>query len=151
MKNLIPHFTIVIIGIIGAFVWGVWGFLGGLVVGYIITLLFGLSLIKISGGILPRKVRKETARNFLDLNLPWLRQRIPLQFRGNELPYIENLLEKIAKKAAIVGPATASGMSYGEFELAVESIAAEEKNSNVIEIVEKLWEFIKHTWYSTSV
>ena len=60
-----PQITILIIAIMGAFVDGITGFFVWGICGYIGVLAFGLLLNLLSGGVLPKKVRDETAKDFI--------------------------------------------------------------------------------------
>lgn len=147
MKYLIHFYTIAAIGVIGMVMWGFWGLLSGLVVGYILVSLFGQALLSLSGGILPRKIRQKTAQEFLSLNVEWLEHRMPDHDKGGDAEFIEHLLEKVFLKAAVIGPWASSGMSYAEVASAVEILKSEEDNPNVIEILDRLWLFLEYHWW----
>ena len=67
MDTKILRVLIAVLAILGLFVGGLKGFLLGVVVGYVFSLLFGLVLTFLSGGLLLRRVRRDTAMNFIAL------------------------------------------------------------------------------------
>lgn len=145
MKNLLPHFTIGLLAVTGLLWKGVWGGVIGLVGGYVVVTLFGLLLVAASGGILPRKARQDTASSFCEENADQLREIIPEGHEGREAEYIEKLLERIIRKATVIGPSTSSGMSFAEVAAAVKLIEDEEPNAR--EAIERLWMLIQRDWY----
>jgi hypothetical protein len=67
----LPYFIIALFGLTGLIIGGIFGggILGltvGLIGGYIIVSLIGIFLSKLDGGILPKKVRKQTASKFVE-------------------------------------------------------------------------------------
>jgi len=147
MKNMVPHFTIAALALVGLIWKGVWGFVIGLVGGYVAVVIFGLVLTAASGGLLPKKVRKETARNFCTENADQLLELIPPGHEGKEAEFIERLLERIFHKAAIIGPSTSSGMSFGEVDAAVQIIKEEVDDPRERETIDVLWDFVQREWY----
>jgi len=148
MKNLIPHFTIAVIGIVGLLFGGLTGLVVGLVGGYILVTLFGLILFKVSGGILPKKVRIETSKKFvIDYDsLFW--EVMPDASFDEKVDYIENLLEQIIRRAATQAPDTHSGMSYHDVDSIIDSVIDEEKNPEKREIIISFWHYLIEEWYS---
>ncbi len=126
---------------------GVWGFVLGLPVGYALVSVFGIVLVKASGGLLPRKIRRKTAREFVEEYYEYLDERIPSDWRGRHVEFIEKLLEDIFRKAAVVGPAISTGTSYLEVMAAVESLREETEDEPTVEIIDQLWEYITVEWY----
>lgn len=147
MKNLVPHFTIAAFALVGLIWKGVLGFAIGLIGGYVAVTIFGLVLTASSGGLLPRKIRKETAKNFCTENAHRLRRLIPLEHEGRETEFIERLLERIFRKATVIGPSTSSGMSFGEVDAAVQIIKEEVDDPKEKETIDLLWGFIQREWY----
>jgi len=147
IRRFLPQIAIVLIGLIGFIIWGLWGLIGGLVGGYIVVSLFGLILVAVSGGILPQKARKQAAREFYARYAQWLVTKIPDNFRGQEIQYIEKLLERIYKKAAVIGPFSSSGMSLAEVTTAVDIIKNEESSQSVVDIVDHLYDYLVDEWY----
>ncbi len=142
-----PYLAILLVAVIGAFFWGVWGFVLGLPVGYALVSVFGIVLVKASGGLLPRKIRRETAREFVEEYYEYLDERIPSDWRGRHVEFIEKLLEDIFRKAAVVGPAISTGTSYLEVMAAVENLREETEDEPTVEIIDQLWEYITVEWY----
>jgi hypothetical protein len=62
---MIPQYTILAIAVIGTFIDGIAGFFVWGVFGYIGVMAFGLLLNFLSGGLLPRKAKEETAADFI--------------------------------------------------------------------------------------
>ena len=96
---MIPYLLIALLAIIGLFLWGLKGLVIGGVVGHIFSLLFGLILKLLSGGLLPRKVRRETARNFMALHPDLVRAAYPHLDESQSLRAVERAADSIFRKA----------------------------------------------------
>lgn len=62
---MIPYILLIIIVVLSTYFFGVQGFFTGLVTGYCVILVIGWILSLLQGGMLPRKVRDETATDFV--------------------------------------------------------------------------------------
>ncbi len=148
IKNSIPWVIIVILGVISFFIWGIVGLIIGLICGYFIVSALGILLIKASGGILPRDVRINTAKEFYMENAEFVDQRIRSEYKANPCKFVEILLENIYKKAATIGSAAQSGFSLGEARAAYEYVLQTENDGDTRQIMEKLWHYLEQKWYS---
>lgn len=63
---MFPYILLIGSVVLFTYKWGVAGFFGGLVVGYSAIVVIGLMVGLISGGMVPRKVRDETATDFIN-------------------------------------------------------------------------------------
>lgn len=148
----LPYFIIALFGLTGLIIGGIFGgeILGltvGLIGGYIIVLLTGIFLCKLDGGILPKKVRKQTASKFAEQYDPLIITIFPNATKDEKILHIENLLEIIFKKSSITASNTHSGVSYQDVENILDTIIEQEHDLKKKELIIKLWDFLKQEWY----
>ena len=101
---MLPQLTIVAIGFIGAALYGVAGFFGFLVVGWVVVLLRGLLLRLIQGGGIPKKVKDETLTDFMSDHPTLISDAFPELSPFEAKKKLEALIEDIAKLAARTNP-----------------------------------------------
>lgn len=101
---MLPYFVMLIIAIIGAFVSGLAGFFIWGIVGVIGVIAFGYILNFFSGGALPRKVRDETATDFIACNPDLIKSAFPSNTPYEAKKHIETLLNRMMERATINNP-----------------------------------------------
>lgn len=101
---MLPYFTMLIIAIIGAVVNGLAGFFIWGIAGIIGVIAFGYLLNWFSGGALPRKVRDETATDFIACNPELIKSAFPSNTPYEAKKHIETLLNSMMERAAINNP-----------------------------------------------
>jgi hypothetical protein len=147
MFLLRPSVLMMVLAIVGFVAWGIKGSIIGLAAGYALAFLLGQMLIMAEDGILPKEVRKITAKAFIDKHSDYVSARMPPKYSGNSQRFVEDLLERLYKRAAIVGPSSSSGYSQLEAEVALESIKEEEQDRKIVEVFDALWAFLVESWY----
>ena len=78
---------------------GLTGLIVGAIGGYVFNLLFGSVLTLFSGGLLPRKVRKQTAFSFIRLHPELTRSIFPNASESALQKSVERSIERIFKRA----------------------------------------------------
>jgi len=96
---MIPYLGIGVAALVGLFGWGLKGLLIGAIGGWGFSLLFGSILTLFSGGLLPRKVRKETAIYFITLHPELARNAFPNTSEAGLQKSVERSIESIFKRA----------------------------------------------------
>lgn len=148
MFLLRPSVLMIVLAIAGFVAWGIPGSIVGIAAGYALAFLLGQILIMTQGGILPKGVRKITAKAFIEKHTDYISARIPARYGGNSQRFVEDLLERLYRGAAVVGPSSSSGFSQLEAEVALESIKEEEQDKKIVEVYDALWPFLVDSWYS---
>lgn len=119
-----PYIIIGIFAIIGLLIWGIKGLLIGGTLGYIITVLSGLALIGISGGFLPRKIRKAIAIKFIQNYSDIVEEVYPNIGDAERQKKIEKEIEQVIKTSVELSPAgdPIGGLRLGDIQIAVSSL-----------------------------
>ncbi len=148
---MLPKLIVLTIAIVGAFVHGivgffVWGFLG-----YIAIIAIGWILTFFSGGLLPKKLKDETVRDFIASYPDLVKKAYPENNVGQSSQSISILLETMYKKAIENNPSSNMNVAISkEFFLPQ---AMEVANSQVTEelkdLSHQLINFLKchRLWY----
>lgn len=148
---MVPHITILIIAIIGAFVHGFIGFFVWGLVGFLGVIALGFILRKLSGGILPRKVRDETATDFIAIYPDLIAKAYPTFTPYQAKERVAALLDEMMKKATINNPSPNLSVA-GNPEVFLPSAVqvAEEQPTDVAkELAQELVVFVRthRLWY----
>jgi len=148
---MVPQMTILAIAIIGAFVDGVAGFFIGGVCGLIGVLVIGWLLNIFSGGVVPRKVRDETAADFIAQFPELIKRAYPGESAYEAKQKVASLLDGMMKKAIINNPSAHLDVALSPqvfFESALE-VAEEQPNKELKELAHELIAFVKNhrLWY----
>lgn len=144
-----PLVTILIFAVIGFLIHDIVGLVVGTVVGWGFSMLIGIAATAWSGGLLPRKVRKETACLFYMNHQPTVDVCIKSMTEAEKIRLIEGLLERVFRRATGAAPlrSKSMGMSPPEINEAARQEAAEEQDPNVREIILLLKDHIIQTMY----
>ena len=94
-----PHLVIGILALVGLFGWGLKGLILGAIAGFVFNLLFGSLLTMLSGGLLPRKLRKQTASRFIILYPELAQNVIPNTSERSLQKSVERSIEAIFKRS----------------------------------------------------
>jgi hypothetical protein len=97
---MIPYVAIGIVALIGLFGWGLKGLIVGAITGYVFSVLLGLALVGISGGLLPRKVRQQTASSFIALHPDLVRSMFTNMSHSALQKAVEHSVESIFRRAS---------------------------------------------------
>ena len=144
-----PYIVILACAIIGLFLWGVKGLILGAILGYVLTVLFGLSLMGISGGILPRPVRRDTARSFLRSHPEIVEELFPDARPSERQKLLEQEIERIIRTGIKLSPALdpKGGYRSGDVQIAVDTLVEQEVDSLKKKLLVALGEHIQKEWY----
>lgn len=109
---MIPIVFIIAFGLVGFFIWGLKGLLSGFICGYLLALIIGYVAKSSSGGLLPRKIRKNVATNFINSHSNITKEVYP-NVGGEELSKaiekdVETIFQKSVEEFGSLG-----GQEYG--------------------------------------
>ena len=144
-----PLVTIVLCAVIGFTIHGAVGLVVGAAAGWLLSMLIGTIGTTVSGGLLPRKARRQTARLFYMNHQPKVDSCTEDMAEGEKLRLIEGLMERIFRRATVAAPllSKSMGMSRPEVDVAAKQEAAEEQDPNVRELILLLKVHILQTMY----
>lgn len=144
-----PLVTILIFAVIGFIIHDVVGLVVGAGIGWGISMLIGIAATIWSGGLLPRKARKETARIFYMNHQPTVDACFEGMAEVEKIRFIEDLLERVFRRATVAAPLASKSMGMTPIEIneAAKQEAAEEQDPNVREIILLVKEHIIQTMY----
>ena len=144
-----PLVTILIFAVIGFLIHDIVGLIVGAAVGWGLSMLIGIAATAWSGGFLPRKVRKKTARFFYMNQQPTVDACMEGMTEEEKIRFIEGLLERVFRRATAGAPMASKsmGLSPPEINEAARQEAAEEHDPDVQEIILLLKEHILNTMY----
>ena len=97
---MIPLLVIGVAALIGLFGWGLRGLIIGAVGGVVFNLALGSIFTLFSGGLLPRKVRKQTAAGFIVLHPDLVQSAFPDTSQTAIQKAVERCIEGIFRRAA---------------------------------------------------
>ncbi len=140
---MVPYVLIGIFAVIGLFLWGLWGLLGGAVVGFLIVMAISSLLFVKNRGYVPKKIKRESAEKFIQEYEDVVKKVYPDLSTQALQHQIESEIESIFFKAMTAG----SGPSSIEITTVVEEKIENSNSDNYIELLRLLLEHIKETMY----
>ena len=146
---LVPFIIIGIFGLIGLFIGRFYGLLIGVVGGYILVVFFGWIANRVSGGLLPRKVRRTTAINFLKLYSDVSKSTFPNLEEVGLIKEIEFQIERIYQTAVKLSPtmSPSGGWSLAEIQSVSDMLIKEESRPEMKELLGKLTLHLENELY----
>ncbi len=144
-----PYVTVILCAVVGYAIHGILGCVIGAGVGWCVSMVIGSIAFWISGGLLPRKARGQSAALFYMNHQPLVDSCIPGIGESEKLRLIEGLIERVFKRATIEAPMLSKtmGMSKRELEAAVMGETQDEPDPEVRKLLEALQEHILGTMY----
>ena len=97
---MLPYLVIGVAALIGLSGWGLKGFIIGAIGGVVVDFALGSLFTLFSGGLLPRKVRKQTASEFIALYADLVQSAFPDTSQTARQKTVEGCIERIFKRAA---------------------------------------------------
>lgn len=144
-----PVILIIIVAIIGFAIWGFKGLFIGAALGWFTSMAIGTVANLISGGLLPRGARRDTALSFIR-NYSNIVDSCTIDLsESKKLKFVESQIERIFRKATTNAPIASPtmGVSKPEILIATEQIALEETNENLRRLLLVLARHIEETMY----
>ena len=97
---MVPYLVIGVAALLGLFGWGLKGLILGAIGGWLFTLLLGAALLLFSGGLLPRKERKQVASRFIAIHRDLARSAFPGESERELQRAVERYIEGIFRRAS---------------------------------------------------
>ena len=146
---MVPHLVIGIAALVGLFGWGFKGLIVGAAGAFVLAMVLGLVFTVFSGGLLPRKVRKNTASSFIALHDKLVSAAFPNTSQAEHQRSIERCLEKIFKRAATDNKSMnlEAGMDRSAIQAAAAALVAEEQRSEMKALFASLEQHIEREMY----
>lgn len=146
---MIPYLVIGVSALIGLLGWGLKGLILGAVGGWILNMVFGTVLMLASGGLVPRKVRKQAASRFIALYGDLARGAFPDALESALQKSVERSIEAIFKRAASDNRSMDlnAALSRAAIQDAAGALIAEEQGSEMRTFLIKLEEHIEREMY----
>jgi len=147
---MVPYIVIGIAALVGLFGWGLKGLIVGAVGGWVFNMALGLVLTLFSGGLLPRKVRKQAASSFIALHGAMIQRAFPNKTQPQLLRSIEERIEAIFKRASIDNKSMnlEAGMDRGAIQAAAAALVAEEQQGEMKDLIAALEQHIERELYA---
>ncbi len=148
---MVPYVTILAIAIIGGFVHGIAGFFIWGVCGLVGVLAVGWALNFFSGGLLPRKVRDESATDFIAQYSDLVKRAYPTSTPYEAKQKVAELLDSMMKRATAKNPSLhldVAGSPDVFFPSALQ-VAEEQPTAELKELAQELISFVRshRLWY----
>ena len=146
---MVPYLVIGVAALIGLFGWSLKGLIVGAVGAFVLNMLLGVVLTLFSGGLLPRKVRKETASSFITLHNELIHSAFPNTSQIQLQKLIEGRIEKIFKRANIDNKSMnlEAGVDRTAIQAAVVVLISEEQRSEMKTLLASLEQHIEREMY----
>ena len=143
-----PKAWIAIAALVGLIYRGVPGVLIGAVLGFIVTIVFGLLVNAFSGGAVPRGVRRALVTNVLADDPETVRRAFP-GLEGNDLfRAIEDEVERIIRKAVTLSPSHQAIYSQVVVLSAAVLVAEEKPDPAYQALIRTIAARLRQDWYS---
>lgn len=148
---MVPFALIILVAGTGAFVVGVSGFFVGGGVGFVSVMMIGWIVGKVQGGMLPRRVRDETATDFVAEYPELIKSAYPKLSGYQAKEEIGKLLDSMFQKANSDNHSI-DVTNAGDPDVFIPSalqIARDQQSEIGVELAEKLVRFVErhHLWY----
>lgn len=146
---MIPYLVIGIAALIGLLGWGMEGLIFGAIGGFIFSPIFGSLLTLCSGGLLPRKVRKQTAARFMALYPDLVQRAFPNTPETERQELVEGFIEGIFKRSVIDSKSMhmEAGWNRNAIQDATAKLIAEEQHPDMKTFLASLEQYIEQEMY----
>lgn len=149
-----PYVFILIAAVIGGYLHGVAGFFLWGVIAHGSLLLVGMVLQKVSGGIIPRSVRLQTAKDFVAARGELVSVAWPLHSALEQMRKIDDLLETMYRRAITECKSFHLSASDGleHFVSSANLVVAEQKSDATRTVAKALVDFLLDhpLWYGNA-
>lgn len=142
-----PKALIVAAALIGLIGWGGKGLIIGGVTGLVASVLVGVIVRRISGGMMPRKVRKELVEGVAIRHPEVVEAAYPDIPKTEWYDALEDDAEAIAQKAVELAPSHEMVWSEGNIIRAIQELTAEQETEEARALYECMGKEIVRTWY----
>jgi len=146
---MVPYLVIGVATLIGLFGWGLKGLILGAIGGWLFNLLLGGILLLFSGGLVPRKVRKQATRRFIVIHRDLARSAFPDAAERELQRAVERYIEGIFKRASIDNKSMDldAGWDRAAIQAAAAALIAEERRPEIKSFLTALEEHIEKEMY----
>lgn len=140
---MIPWYTVLLIAVMGAIYGGITGFVIGGVAGYLLVIVFSLGLKKINGGVIPSRVRDETATDFIASHPELVTLAFPDMSPYQAKKRVGLILENIAQKSLALDPSINCDVNPFYFVISARAIEQEETKQEIKDLIRGLLAFLR--------
>lgn len=146
---MIPYLVIGVAALIGLFGWGITGLVIGGIGAFVFNMIFGWVLRLISGGLLPRRMRREVAVNFIASDAQLVEAACPGLTGAQRLKYVETAIERIFRRAIVDNPSMnlEAGWTHEAVEAATMALVDQESRPEMKAFLIALWRRIEQDMY----
>jgi len=147
---VIPLVVIGVAALIGLFGWGLKGLIIGAVGGLVFNLALGSIFTLFSGGLLPRKIRKQTATGFIVLHPDLVQSAFPDASQTAIQKAVERCIEGIFRRAAKDNRSMdqAASLDRDAIQAAACVLIASEQRPEMKSLLASLLQYIEREMYS---
>ena len=146
-----PKAWIAAAAVVGLLVGGGRGLVLGAAAGLVLTLVLGLAVRAVSGGSVPRRVRRDLATNVLAEDPESVRRAFPGVSGEALVRALEEEIEQIARTAITVSPSHRDIFAEGVMRAALRRRLVEEADPARQEMLRVLGERLLRDWYGTAM
>lgn len=140
---MVPYYTILIFAMIGAFNNGIIGFIIWGCISHLSVIILSYFLQKINGGIVPKKIRDETATDFIEVNSDLIKATYPDMSLYQVKELVASMLDNIVRKALTIDPSLKAYPSPHMFFLAALEIVEEQPTEPEKKMAKFFVEFLR--------
>jgi hypothetical protein len=147
---MLPYLVIGVAALIGLFGWGLKGLIIGAIGGVVFNLALGSLFTLFSGGLLPRKVRKQTACGFIVLHPDLVQSAFPDTSQTALQKAVERCVERIFKRAGTDNKSMnlEASLDRDAIQSAAFALIAEEQRPEMKAFFASLLQYIDREMYS---
>ncbi|MBM4134126.1 MAG: hypothetical protein FJ245_10190 [Nitrospira sp.] len=144
---MIPYLVIGIAALIGLVGWGLPGALLGGFLAWAANMLIGAVAWLVDRGAIPRKIREQTATEFLDIYRVMAAEVYPGLSRTAMQKAIESEIERIARTAMEEAAAWQTGLEHDLLKTAADKLVQQEAVPLRRELINSLAMYLERRWY----
>lgn len=145
-----PKALIVVAAIIGLIGWGGRGLLIGAVGGFLLTVVIGVIVRRVSGGMIPRKEREKLAVNVMENSPEIVDSAYPDLTDEEQARQLEGDVERIIEEAVDISPSNEEVWSEGVIMTAAKRVAFEQDEVEKQGLYLTIRDQIAKDWYPIS-
>ena len=147
---MVPYVVIGIVTLVGLVGWGFQGAIIAFALAWVGSLIVGQVAVWVTGGALPRQVRKDAARTFLETHPKIADATFPSLTQDQKQKMIEAEIDRICQTSMACSPASVTGLEKDRVLNTAYELCQNETDPVRAALISSIAEHLGRTWYQPS-